>query len=62
MTKQEILIMKAVVNAMNPLTKTSKLKVIEKLGKIIRRANSAEIEEEVAQFAKRVTGKRIIDY
>ena len=60
--KQERLITKEVENILSPLTKTDRLKIIEKLGKKWRRENSAEIEEDVAQFAKKVTGKRIIDY
>lgn len=61
MTKQESLIMKEVVKTMAPLTKTSKLKVIEKLGKIWRRENSAEIYEEEAKARLKMTGKRILD-
>ena len=60
--RQRQLLTKEVENILNPLTKTDKLKIIEKLGKKWRRENSAEIEEDVAKFAQKATGKRIIDY
>lgn len=60
--RQRQLLTKEVENILNPLTKTDRLRIIEKLGKRWRRENSAEIEEEVAQYAIKMTGKRIIDY
>ena len=41
---------------------TDKIDLIESYGKRLRKKNSAQTEEEVAQFAKKMTGKRIIDY
>lgn len=60
--KQEKLIVKMIETALAPLTQVEKINIIERLGKRLRRKNSAESEEEVAQFAKKMTGKRIIDY
>lgn len=60
--KQEKLIVGLIETALAPLTPVEKINIIERLGKKLRRKNSAESEEEVAQFAKKMTGKRIIDY
>jgi len=62
MSKQEDLMMVAVLNVMKPLkTKTSKIRVLEKLGKILRRENSAEIYEAEAKDRLKIHGKRILD-
>ena len=59
--KQERLITKEVENILSPLSKTDRLKIIEKLGKRWRRENSAEINEDVAQTRLKFHGKRIKD-
>ena len=61
MTKQESLLMKEVVKLLSVANKTSRLKIIEKLGKVWRRENSAEIYEAEAKDRLKISGKRILD-
>ena len=60
--KRKSLLKKEIKKLMALCTLVDQIEVIESLGKELRKKNSAESEEEVAQFAERMTGKRIIDY
>lgn len=60
--KQKGLMIKEFEKLMNLWPITDKIDLVESYGKRLRKKNSAQTEEEVAQFAKKMTGKRIIDY